>query len=394
MIIRIIRKTWGHRGFPFRLLKAVFYKLKFRRFGWLSYVNKPLRIDGAKRISVGNKCTIQYKTWLAALPLTGQDAQLVIEDGCNIGNFNHIYSTHSVILRRNVLTADKVYISDNLHGYEDITIPICRQPIVQKPVVEIGEGSWLGENVCVIGAKIGKHCVIGANSVVTKDIPDYSIAVGAPAKVIKQYDFNENKWKRFDSKKGDEAPMGGVISSVSYLKRKPFFKKYHFTDVIKSPIIITPHCIELGENVHIGYHARIEGVERWNNKTFSPQIIFGDGASVQQNLHLTCANRVVIGANTAIAANVTITDIHHSYDDVEIPIEHQMIQVKEVIIGEDCKIYNNAVILPGVHIGKHVTIGANSVVNHDIPEYSVAVGNPANVVKKYNFETKEWIKVQ
>lgn len=258
----------------------------------------------------------------------------------------------------------------------------------------IGEGSWLGENVCVIGANIGKHCVIGANSVVTKDIPDYSIAVGAPAKIINNMISMRINGRELTVKKVMKYLWGGIISTASYLQRKPFFKRYHFTDVIKSPIIITPHYIELGENVHIGYHARIEGVKRWNNKTFSPQIIFGDGASVQQNLHLTCANRVVIGANTAIAANVTITDIHHPYNDIALPIERQMIKVKEVIIGEDCKIYNNAVILPGVHIGKHVTIGANSVVNHDIPKYSVAVGNPAKVVKKYDFETKEWIKVQ
>lgn len=183
---------------------------------------------------------------------------------------------------------------------------------------------------------------------------------------------------------------GGVVSAMSYLRHKSFFKEYHFSDVIKSPILITPHCIELGENVYIGHHARIQGISKRDGMSFSPRIIFGKGSSAQQNLHLTCANRVVIGANTAIAANVTITDIHHPYDDVEIPIEHQMIQVKEVIIGEDCKIYNNAVILPGVHIGKHVTIGANSIVNHDIPEYSVAVGNPARVVKKYDFEKKQW----
>ena len=205
----ILKKLWSHRLLPFRIIKAYYYKIVFGQFGWLSYINNPLRIDGYKHIYIGNRCTIQYKTWLAANPLTGETARLTIEDGCNIGSFNHIYATHAIILHKNVLTADKVYISDNLHGYEDITIPICRQPIVQKTVVEIGEGSWLGENVCVIGAKIGKHCVIGANSVVTKDIPDYSIAVGAPAKIIKQYDFYENKWKRFDGKKGDEAPMGG-----------------------------------------------------------------------------------------------------------------------------------------------------------------------------------------
>lgn len=58
----------------------------------------------------------------------------------------------------------------------------------------IGEGSWIGENVCVIGASVGRHCVIGANAVVTKDIPDYSVAVGAPARVIKKYNFNRGAW--------------------------------------------------------------------------------------------------------------------------------------------------------------------------------------------------------
>lgn len=192
----ILKKLWSHRSLPFRIIKANYYKIVFGQFGWLSYINNPLRIDGSKRIFIGNRCTIQYKTWLAANPLTGETAKLIIEDGCNIGNFNHIYATHKIVLHKNVLTADKVYISDNLHGYDDISIPICRQPIVQKNEVEIGEGSWLGENVCVIGARIGKHCVIGANSVVTKDICDYSIAVGAPARVIKKYDFGKKRWIR------------------------------------------------------------------------------------------------------------------------------------------------------------------------------------------------------
>ena len=80
---------------------------------------------------------------------------------------------------------------------------------MQKHDVEIGEGSWLGENVCVLGAIIGRHCVIGANSVVTKDIPDYSIAVGAPAKVIKRYDFTTNSWQKIDTKKSIEEANGG-----------------------------------------------------------------------------------------------------------------------------------------------------------------------------------------
>lgn len=178
-------------------------------FGWRSILNSPLKIDGAKNISIGSRCIVQYKTWLAAMPLTGYEPKLFIDDGCCIGNFNHIYATKLIILHKDVLTADKVYISDNLHGYEDVVTPIKDQPIIQHGVVEIGEGSWLGENVCVLGARIGKHCIIGANSVVTKDIPDYSVAVGIPAKVIKQYDFETNSWKKNDPFKGDTMDMGG-----------------------------------------------------------------------------------------------------------------------------------------------------------------------------------------
>ena len=175
-------------------MKVSIWRMRFKRFGWHSVLHSPLHIDGADNISIGDRCTIQYKTWLAAMPLTGHEPQLIIDDGCVIGHFNHIYATKSVVLHKNVLTADKVYISDNLHGYEDVNIPIKDQPIIQNGEVEIGEGSWLGENVCVLGAKIGKHCVIGSNSVVTRDIPDYSVAVGAPAKVIKQYDFDKKEW--------------------------------------------------------------------------------------------------------------------------------------------------------------------------------------------------------
>lgn len=65
------------------------------------------------------------------------------------------------------------------------------------PNVHIGDGSWLGTHVVIAGnITIGKHCVIGANSVVTKDIPDYSVAVGIPAKVVKRYNFDTKCWER------------------------------------------------------------------------------------------------------------------------------------------------------------------------------------------------------
>ena len=183
------------KNFCFKVLGYFYYSFIFQCFGRYSRIVSPLAIDGAWNIRVGERVFIGDKSWLAALPLTGENECLLeFGEGTYIGHFSHIYCTRKIIVEDNVLIADKVYISDNTHGYENINIPIKCQPIIQRREVIIGEGSWLGENVCVIGAKIGKHCVIGANSVVTKDIPDYCIAVGIPAKVIKRYDFEKKQW--------------------------------------------------------------------------------------------------------------------------------------------------------------------------------------------------------
>ena len=173
---------------------------------------------------------------------------------------------------------------------------------------------------------------------------------------------------------------------------KYFLKKRGQGCFVSSTILFTPQFIELGNNVFIGDNARIQGITCYEGIRFEPRIILGDNVSIQQNIHLTCAQQIIIGSNTAIAANVTITDIHHPYDDVTIPIERQELMVKSVSIGESCKIYNNAIILPGTKIGKHVTIGGNSVVNGNIPDYCVAVGSPARIVKRYNFKSNKWEK--
>lgn len=179
-------------------VNILYYNIKLGKCGYKSCIVSPLSIDGGKRIFLGN-VNVGYKTWLAANPLTdAKECALIIKDGCNIGHFNHIYATGKIIFEQNVLTADRVYVSDNLHGYEDIDVPIKCQPIKQNGQVTIGEGSWLGENVCVLGASIGKHCVIGANSVVTHNIPDYSVAVGIPAIIIKRFNFKTKQWDKTD----------------------------------------------------------------------------------------------------------------------------------------------------------------------------------------------------
>lgn len=162
--------------------------------GRRSYVELPFRIDGQEFISIGDNSVIQSRAWLYCQSIDESSATIKVGSNCVIGYNNHITSVKEVVIEDNVLTANNVYISDNIHEYDNINLPIINQPIKFKGVVRIGQGSWLGENVCIIGVTIGRNCVIGANSVVTHDVPDYSVVVGAPGKVIRQYDYQKKRW--------------------------------------------------------------------------------------------------------------------------------------------------------------------------------------------------------
>jgi acetyltransferase-like isoleucine patch superfamily enzyme len=186
------------RDFISVLFYRVIGKIVFVDFGKSVRIVFPLRILGAKFISINDNVTLQYNGFLAAIKINETIPQLVIKKGSLIGNYSHIVCTNKVTIHENVLIADKVYISDNLHDYTDVLIPVQNQSLKQLNDVEIGSGSWIGENVCIMGAKIGKNCVIGANSVVNKDIPDYCVAVGSPIEIIKRYCFESKLWERTD----------------------------------------------------------------------------------------------------------------------------------------------------------------------------------------------------
>ncbi len=159
-------------------------------------------------------------------------------------------------------------------------------------------------------------------------------------------------------------------------------------------LIANKKHIFIGKNVFIRKFARIEPITKWHGQVFNPTIIISNGVSFEQNLHLTCANKVEIGEFSTISSFVFITDIDHEYRDISKPVMQQPILVTETIIGKNCFIGTGVKIMAGVHIGEHSVIGANAVVTHDIPPYSVAVGIPAKVIKKFNFETNQWEKAK
>lgn len=174
------------------LITHIVYKQKFGAIGNKSALLSPLQLDSTTSVFLGNGVYINHGAWL--MGNAEKTRTLTIDDGTVIGHFAHIIAMHSIHIGPNVLVADKVFISDCTHEYAEPTIPIIQQPVRLLNPVSVGEGSWLGENVCILGASVGKHCVIGANSVVTKDVPDYCVAAGNPAKVIKKYDTELRTW--------------------------------------------------------------------------------------------------------------------------------------------------------------------------------------------------------
>lgn len=176
-----------------RMISNYWYRLFFKSKGKNSCIVHPLSIEKPNSISIGENVTINKYSWFYSV---NEESMINISDGTCIGHFFHCVSLNKVTIGSNVLIADRVFISDCTHEFIDINIPIIKQSIRELPVTSIGDNSWIGENVSIIGCKVGKHSIIGANSVVVKDIGDYCVAAGNPARVIKQYNFTTKKWEK------------------------------------------------------------------------------------------------------------------------------------------------------------------------------------------------------
>jgi acetyltransferase-like isoleucine patch superfamily enzyme len=163
---------------------------RFGAFGEGSIICFPATsLMNERFIEIGENTMIGPHVALSAGMAPGQEclSQPVVRIGnrCLIGRGSGIVGHFSIDIGDDVWTGHHVYITDQNHGYDNVDIPISQQSMPEKPV-RIGSGSWLGHGTVVLpGADIGEHVVIGANSVVTGSIPSFSVAVGAPARVVK-----------------------------------------------------------------------------------------------------------------------------------------------------------------------------------------------------------------
>lgn len=165
---------------------------RFGSFGDRSVVCFPATaIFNEQFIHIGSGTMIGPYATLSAGMVPGQecidDRIVTIGDRCLIGKGSGIVGHLSIVIGDDVWTGHHVYVTDQNHGYEDLDLPLSKQTMPERPVV-IGDGSWLGHGTVVLpGARIGRHVAVGANSVVTGDLPDFCVAVGAPAKPIRRY---------------------------------------------------------------------------------------------------------------------------------------------------------------------------------------------------------------
>ncbi|MFD0976356.1 acetyltransferase [Salinimicrobium gaetbulicola] len=173
--------------------KILFPKARLIRF--------PFRLRGKKYIKFDSGFTTGYNCRIDAFPLN-QNSLPIIEIGKNVqlNDYVHIGAINSIIIEDNVLIASKVFITDHNHGSYSgkncdapNTPPASRKLFSKK--VHIEKNVWIGEFVSILpGVRIGEGSIIGTMSVVTKSIPPHSIAIGSPARVIKEFDTSSKQW--------------------------------------------------------------------------------------------------------------------------------------------------------------------------------------------------------
>lgn len=141
-------------------------------------------------------------------------------------------------------------------------------------------------------------------------------------------------------------------------------------------------------NFELGEYSTIEDFATVNNGV--GDVIIGNRSIV--GLSNVIIGPVTIGNDVMLAQNIVVSGLNHGYEDVTISPKDQKVSTRPIIICDDVWIGANSVITAGVTIGKHSVVGAGSIVTKDVPEYTVVAGNPARILKKYNFESQMWEK--
>lgn len=187
-----------YRFFRYVIRWIILYH-RFGHFHYTSLMGRPLRLINPRHIAIGRKVTILPLARMECIRKWGDtslNGEIKIGDGTTIEQGCHIIAGDKLEIGKKVTISAYVYIADATHSLEDMSGDVMDNPLEIKNT-KICDGAFIGIGARIMpGVTIGEHAVIGANAVVTQDVPPYHMVGGIPAKIIKTYDVQEKEWKR------------------------------------------------------------------------------------------------------------------------------------------------------------------------------------------------------
>lgn len=365
--------------------------IKDRTYGLVSELSRVSHFDTEYVMSLVRKIVAKI----------GQDSYIVPPFRCDYGD--HVFIGNNTYINYNccfldsakVTIGDYVYMGPNCNIFtpcHPIHHELRKEKVTEYALpVTVGSHSWIGGDVVITpGVTIGENCVIGAGSVVTKDIPDNSIAVGNPCKVIRQVNDkdreyinslildDETKDSKYKQENGyvysakDEAIFNIVKDTVHYVE---ILNKLSNSEIQRRRDFLRTFVAKLDEGAMINSPFYME---------FANHLEMGVNSFINYDCIMFNNAMVKLGDNVLVGPKVSFYTAIHSIDAKQ--REQWLVYAKPITVEDNVWIGGSATILGGVTIGKNAIVGAGAVVTKDVEPNTIVVGNPARVLRKITAE--------
>lgn len=365
--------------------------IKDRTYGLVSELSRVSHFDTEYVMSLVRKIVAKI----------GQDSYIVPPFRCDYGD--HVFIGNNTYINYNccfldsakVTIGDYVYMGPNCNIFtpcHPIHHELRKEKVTEYALpVTVGSHSWIGGDVVITpGVTIGENCVIGAGSVVTKDIPDNSIAVGNPCKVIRQVNDkdreyinslildDETKDSKYKQENGyvysakDEAIFNIVKDTVHYVE---ILNKLSNSEIQRRRDFLRTFVAKLDEGAMINSPFYIE---------FANHLEMGVNSFINYDCIMLNNAMVKLGDNVLVGPKVSFYTSMHPIDAKQ--REQWLVYAKPITVEDNVWIGGSATILGGVTIGKNAIVGAGAVVTKDVEPNTIVVGNPARVLRKITAE--------
>lgn len=365
--------------------------IKDRTYGLVSELSRASHFDTEYVMSLVRKIVAKI----------GQDSYIVPPFRCDYGD--HVFIGNNTYINYNccfldsakVTIGDYVYMGPNCNIFtpcHSIHHELRKEKVTEYALpVTVGSHSWIGGDVVITpGVTIGENCVIGAGSVVTKDIPDNSIAVGNPCKVIRQINDkdreyinslildDETKDSKYKQENGyiysakDEAIFNIVKDTVHYVE---ILNKLSNSEIQRRRDFLRTFVAKLDEGAMINSPFYME---------FANHLEMGVNSFINYDCIMLNNAMVKLGDNVLVGPKVSFYTAMHPIDAKQ--REQWLVYAKPITVEDNVWIGGSATILGGVTIGKNAIVGAGAVVTKDVEPNTIVVGNPARVLRKITAE--------